>query len=138
MVNHMVQCMTPRWPTPAAVSPDSQVEVESPVSQVEVESPVSLISNITCAVPNIITCSVCKVFQSCPPPDIAAEVRFCLTDWPEVKCEVCCGCGACTKAYEKKFQGSDPYKCMMNIAVRYYVTKPISEFALLSSIDLEG
>ena len=31
VVNHMVQCMTFRWPTPPAVSPDSQVEVVSPV-----------------------------------------------------------------------------------------------------------
>jgi hypothetical protein len=126
LVNHMVQCMTPRWPMPPAVSPDSQVEVDSPVSQPYITGP------------NIITCSICKVFQSCPPPNIAAEVRFCLMDWPEVKCEVCCGCGACTKAYQKKFHGSDPHECMLNIGVRYYITKPINEFALLCSIDLEG
>ena len=126
LVDRMVECMTPRWPMRPAVSPDSQVVVVSPVS-------------LPCITGhNIITCSICKVFQSCPPPDIAAEVRFCLTDWPEVKCEVCCGCDACTKAYRKKFRGSDPYECMMDIAVRYYITKPIDEYALLCSIDLEG
>ena len=126
VVNHMVQWMTPRWPTPPAVSPDSQVKVVSPVRQRYITGP------------NIIRCTVCKVFQCCPPPKIAAEVRFCLMDWPGVKCEVCCGCDACTKAYQKKFHGSDPHACMLNIAVRYYITNPINEFASLCSIDLEG
>ena len=132
VVNHMVQCMTPRWLTPPAVSPppvvspDSQVEVHRPVRQPYITGP------------NISTCSVCKVFQSCPPPKIAAEVRFCLMDWPEVKCEVCCGCDDCSKAYQNKFHGPDAHACMLNIAVRYYITNPIKEFTSLCSIDLEG
>jgi hypothetical protein len=126
VVNHMVQWMIPRWPTPPAVSPDSQAKVVSPVRPLYITGP------------NIITCTVCKVFQCCPPPKIAAEVRFCLMDWPGVKCEVCCGCDTCTEAYQKKFHEPDPYACMLNIAVRYYITNPIKDFTSLCSIDLEG
>ena len=132
VVNHMVQCMTFRWPTPPAVSPDSQVEVVSPVR------PRYMHRLQDVSVSGIITCTVCKVFQCCPPPEIAAEVRYCCKHWPEVKCEVCCDCDKCSEHYQKKFHGNDPYACMLNIAVRYYITNPINEFTSLCSVDLEG
>ena len=85
---------------------------------------------------NILICSICYNFQEVPPPSNSVKVRFCLMDWPYLKCEACCRCRICKYACWVKLLDTFAYGFMMNLAVHNYLNLLDDDFEGACSIDL--
>ena len=85
---------------------------------------------------HILICSVCDIAQECPPRSNSVKVRFCLGEWPAIKCEACCNCRMCTVIKINKFLDSCTYDQMMVAAVSSYMSMPVGDFDFLCSMEL--
>ena len=86
---------------------------------------------------NMLVCSVCNIYQECPPPSNSVEVPSCLPDWPAMKCEACCSYRTCISAYTIKVVEARTYEVMMDMAVYNYLKITVEQFDVLCSMDLE-